>query len=356
MDKKLLDIYTDYLISSTRLTTATGLSDLLDSEISHDQITRFLSKENFGSKELWQLVKKDVRQNEDSSGGVLIFDDTVEEKAYTDENDVIAWHYSHAKGGVVKGLNILTSLVHYEKGTFPVGFEVIKKDVRYCDLFTCQEKRMSSKSKNELLRSMFLINLNNVKFDYVLFDNWFSAKENLEMVHEKNKLFIGGVKSNRTIALSFEEKIKGNFIQIDKLSLEDLKPVDVYLKGISFPMRLMKKSFKNADDTTGILYLITNDLKNNGDEIYEIYQKRWKIEVYHKSIKSNTGLKKSPTKTVRTQVNHVFSSIYAYFKLEKLSLKTNMNHFALKSKLLLKANQAALRELGNIRRLYAVTA
>jgi hypothetical protein len=101
MDKKLLDIYTDYLISSTRLTTATGLSDLLDNEISHDQITRFLSKEDFGSKDLWQLVKKDVRKNEDIVGGVLIFDDTVEEKTYTDENEVIAWHYSHAKGGIV---------------------------------------------------------------------------------------------------------------------------------------------------------------------------------------------------------------------------------------------------------------
>lgn len=352
MDKKLLDIYTDYLISSTRLTTATGLSELLDNEISHDQITRFLSKEDFGSKELWQLVKKEVRRNEDSTGGVLIFDDTVEEKSYTDENEVIAWHYSHAKGGVVKGLNILTSLVHYDNGTFPVGFEVIKKDIHFCDLFTCKERRISSLSKNELLRSMFLVNLNNVKFDYVLFDSWFSSKENLEMVHDKNKLFIGGVKSNRTVALSHDDKIKGNFIQIDKLSLEDSGIIDVYLKGISFPLRLMKKSFKNADESVGILYLITNDLKKNGDEIYEIYKKRWKIEVYHKSIKSNTALKKSPTKTVRTQVNHVFSSIYAYFKLEKLSLKTNMNHFALKSKILLKANQAAFKELAYIRKSY----
>ena len=164
------------------------------------------------------------------------------------------------------------------------------------------------------------------------------------------------MKSNRTVALSFQDKIKGNFIQIEKLSLEDLTPVDIYLKGISFPMRLMKKSFKNEDDSVGILYLITNDLKKNGDEIYEIYQKRWKIEVYHKSIKSNTALKKSPTKTIRTQVNHVFASIYAYFKLEKLSLKTNMNHFQLKNKLLLKANQAAMKELAKIRTKYAIAA
>jgi len=37
--------------------TATGLSNLLDGDISHDTFTRFLSKEEYGSKDLWQQVK-----------------------------------------------------------------------------------------------------------------------------------------------------------------------------------------------------------------------------------------------------------------------------------------------------------
>jgi hypothetical protein len=52
MDRKLLDIYSDYLISSFGQTTATGLSALTEGEISHDRITRFLNKKEFGSKEL----------------------------------------------------------------------------------------------------------------------------------------------------------------------------------------------------------------------------------------------------------------------------------------------------------------
>ena len=59
-------------------------------------------------------------------------------------------------------------------------------------------------------------------------------------------------------------------------------PIEVYLKGIEFPMKLMKKVFKNEDESEGVLYLITNEMKKNGEQIYEIYQKRWKIEVYHK--------------------------------------------------------------------------
>ena len=44
MNIKDLDLYSDYLISINNQATATGLSAILDNEISHDYITRFLSK------------------------------------------------------------------------------------------------------------------------------------------------------------------------------------------------------------------------------------------------------------------------------------------------------------------------
>jgi hypothetical protein len=45
-----LDIYTDYLLSSTGKATATGLSSLYDGAISHDQVTRLLSSSYLDSK------------------------------------------------------------------------------------------------------------------------------------------------------------------------------------------------------------------------------------------------------------------------------------------------------------------
>ena len=38
----MLDIYTDYLICQNKHATATGLSDMVDGEFSHDKVTRFL--------------------------------------------------------------------------------------------------------------------------------------------------------------------------------------------------------------------------------------------------------------------------------------------------------------------------
>jgi len=41
MNKEKLNLYTDYLISNMSYATATGLSSMLDGEISHDSVTRF---------------------------------------------------------------------------------------------------------------------------------------------------------------------------------------------------------------------------------------------------------------------------------------------------------------------------
>ena len=121
---KLLDIYSDYLIAQNQYATAVGLSDLLEGRISHDKITRFLNAKEFASKELWEHIKPEIREIEQNVGGVLILDDTIEEKTYTDENEIICWHYSHAKGRCVKGVNLLSCLVRYGDIALPVAYEL----------------------------------------------------------------------------------------------------------------------------------------------------------------------------------------------------------------------------------------
>lgn len=54
---------------------------------------------------------------------------------------------------------------------------------------------------------------------------------------------------------------------------------------------------------------------------------------------------KSPTQTLRTQSSHVFMAIYAAFKLQCLSIKTRINPFALRLKLLINASRSAYAEL-----------
>ena len=353
--EELLDVYTDYLISQQHRATATGLSLLLDGQISHDKITRFLNNHQFSSKELWQYVKAEVRRQEQEKGGVLIIDDAIEEKPYTDENEIVCWHFSHAKGRHIKGINLLSCLIRYDDIAFPIGFEIVCKDLYFCEVKTKQTKRQSSMTKNQQFRMLLEQAITNqVQFDYVLADSWFGAKGNIEFIHyEKQKLFIFAIKANRLIAFSEEERKKGRYQNLKSLDFKDGEKRIVYLKDIAFPVSLIKKIFKNEDGSTGALYLVANDLGSEADTIYQIYQKRWRIEEYHKSIKQNTSLEKSPTKVVSSQRNHIFASIVAYCKLEFLKIKTHLNHFALKYKLILKANQIAFQELKDLRNHYA---
>ncbi|MGL6035587.1 MAG: transposase [Legionella sp.] len=217
----MLDIYTDYLICQNKYATATGLSDMVGDEFSHDKVTRFLRQGDFDSKMLWNYVNPAVRACENRNG-VLLLDDSIKDKPYTDENEVNCWHYSHAKGDVV---------------------------------------------------------------------------------------------------------------------------YKVWLKGLTFPVQVLKKVFKNQNGTTGTLYLVSNDMLCSAERLYEVYQKRWTIEEFHKSIKQNASLEKSPTKKVKTQCNHVYAAMIAYCKLETLKFKTGLNHFAIKYKLIIRANQIAMQEL-----------
>jgi len=106
----------------------------------------------------------------------LIFDDTIQEKKWTKENEIICWHYDHKVGKAVKGVNILNCLYYNEGISIPVGYEIIKKDVIYEDKETKQNKRKASKTKNEMMREMFIQAIkNHIKFKYVLMDSWFKV-------------------------------------------------------------------------------------------------------------------------------------------------------------------------------------
>ena len=347
--KEYIDLYTDYLISIQGQATSTGLSKMVEGEISHDQITRFLSNELFDSKKLWKEVKGVVRNIEDENG-VIIFDDTIQEKKWSKENEIICWHYDHKVGRAVKGINILNCLYYSQDISIPVAFEIIKKEIRYCDIRTKQERRKSLKTKNELMRDLFKVAIQNqLKFKYVLTDSWFASKDNFEYIRKYNKHFISAIKSNRLFATSKENKLQGKFERVDTIEKADEKPIIGYIKGYEKPVLLYRQIFKNKDGSIGIIHLICSDTTLDKDQITTIYKKRWKVEEYHKSLKHNANLAKSPTKTVTTQSNHIFLAILAFFKLETLKIKHCLNHFAIKAKLWIKANLIAFKELQRLK-------
>ena len=153
------------------------------------------------------------------------------------------------------------------------------------------------------------------------------------------------LKSNRNMALSEQDKKEGRFQAVQTLTLEHGQARQVYLEQVGFPLLLVKQVFTNKDNSQGLLYLVSSDTTLDGDQMMRLYQERWQVEEYHKSLKQNASLACSPTRTKRTQTNHFFLSLCAFVKLEGLKIKTQCSHFALKQRLYLAALKAAFGQL-----------
>ncbi len=341
-NKELLDIYSDYLMSAFGQTTGTGLAGLLGNSVSHDRIQRLLAQERLGSAELWQVVKPYVRQIEQVNG-VIIIDDSIAEKPYTDENDIICWHFDHSQNRSMKGINFMTCLYHAGGYSLPVGFTIVAKTEFYLDKKDGKQKRRSPIGKNEHYRDLLRhAKQNQIPFKYVLSDVWYSAADNMTFIkHDLDKDFIMPLKANRKVALSEQAKRAGAWVRLDQVTLDANTPLEIYLESVDFPLLLVKQVFANEDGSTGIQYLVSSDTTLTFDQITTIYRQRWNVEPYHKSLKQNASLEKSPTQTVTSQANHLFAALCAFIKLEWLRKTTKLNHFALKSKLYVAALHSA---------------
>ena len=346
MKYQILDLYSDYLLSSFGQTTAPGLARLLEDNISHDQVTRMLSSEKVTAKRWWTMVKPQVRPFE-REDGVMLVDDSIVEKPYPDENEIICWHYDPAQGKTVKGINFITTLYEAQAIALPVSFELVAQTETCVDKQTGKEKRKRPMTKNEHYRRMLQATVTNrILYRYVLNDLWFAAAENMRFVKlDLGQEFIMGLKRTRKVALSEADKADGQYQRIDPLDLPEGTTQIIHLEGVPFPLQLVRQVFTNEDGSTGVRYLVTRDLTLNADQLITIYPRRWKVEEYHRSRKQNAALAKSPTRTETTQTNYFVAALWSFVKIELLKVRTNKNHYQLKSQLYLSALQQAFHQL-----------
>ena len=208
-------------------------------------------KSQWALAELWQIVKPYVRQIEQEDG-VMIIDDSIAEKPYTDENAIIAWHYDHSQARSVKGINFVTSLYHASGYSLPVGFSIVAKTEYYIDKKDGKQKRRSPISKNEYYRELLShAKRNQIPFQYVLSDVWYSAAENMLFIKtDLAKDFIMPLKANRKVALSEQAKRDGQWVRLDQLTCEANTPGEIYLESVDFPLLLLKQVFANEDGST----------------------------------------------------------------------------------------------------------
>ena len=94
--------------------------------------------------------------------------------------------------------------------------------------------------------------------------------------------------------------------------------------------------------------MVSSDTDLTQDQLTMIYQRRWKVEEYHKSLKQNASMGKSPTKTLTTQANHFLAAVLAYTKLEGPKRKCGLGHFRLEAQLYAVGLKAMYQQLNQL--------
>lgn len=253
--KDLLEVYIDYLMVSTGQVSATGLSRLLDSAFSHDQVTRMLSEsyDLFTAEQYWKRIKALVRKVEHSSG-ILIADDFICEKLYSKENELINYHYSHLHEKAVKGINIVHfqySIWHEgQEVNFPVGFDLVRKSGFRPNPESGEPERYSPRDKNEHFRDLLhqTYFMHQIPFEWVVADSWNANVKNLRYIaHKFKKDFLFGLKSNRKVALSKGQARRKDFVKLADLSLQPGEVRQIWLDRLPFPLYVCKEIYVNKD-------------------------------------------------------------------------------------------------------------
>ncbi len=117
-----LPMYIGFLLSEPNATSCLRLSQLLN--ISHDSVNRFLNRECYSPKDMFDEAKSTLNL----AGGTLSVDDSVLDKPYSNYIGYVGYFYSGKHHKPVKGINLVTLYYTDRQGNHqPVNFRVYDK-------------------------------------------------------------------------------------------------------------------------------------------------------------------------------------------------------------------------------------
>ena len=342
----IADLYADYLLASFGATTATGLSELLEGEVSHDQVTRYLAGTQKTATDLWRTVKPFVREVQ-AEAGVLIIDDSIEEKPYTDENDIVCWHYDHSKDRLLKGINFLTALYSSQGVNVPVGFHLVAKTEKYTDPKTQKEKRRSPVSKHAVCQELITQAVTNlIPFRFVLFDVWFASADTMVFIkQQQHRDVIGPLTTTRQVALRQTDQPQGRYGRVATLEWAAPATRKISLAGVACPRVLAKHVCTHADGSLGLRSLVSSATTLAFPALPTTSHERGQVACSHQALTPHVSWAKVPPQTVTTQTNHFFAALWGFIPLARLQRGTTRNHFALTSQRYLTALRSAVSTL-----------
>ena len=291
-----LNTYTLFLLAESKYPGCTRLAEIMEN-LSHDSVNRFLLRERYEPKDLFEEIKLNINL----VGGTLSGDDTVIDKPHSDPKiaELIGYYYSGRHHRAVKGVQLITLYYTDLSGkSVPVNYRIYNKQ--------------DNKTKNDYLREMITEVMDwGLKPKTMTTDAWYSSQENLKLLKNKQLGFLTGVAKNRSCAVDGK-----NYTQVQNLEIPESGLI-VYLKNFGW-VKVFRKSLKNETYRYYIMYSPEEDALSSIDraEFQELHSIHWGIECYHRAIKQVCGIDRFMVRTTEAIKTHFFSSIRAFTQLE----------------------------------------
>lgn len=291
-----MDTYTLFLLAESKYPGCTRLAEIMEG-LSHDSVNRFLMREQYKPKDLFDEIKLKINL----VGGILSGDDTVIDKPHSNPKiiELIGYYYSGRHHRAVKGIQLITLYYTDVSGiSVPVNYRIYNKQER--------------KTKNDYLREMITEVLNwGIKPKAVTTDAWYSSQSNLKLLKNKQLGFLTGVAKNRSC--SVDGKI---FTQVQNLKIPE-NGLIVHLKNFG-QVKVFQRNFKNETSRYYVMYTPEEDALSTISriEFKELHSIHWGIECYHRAIKQVCGIGRFMVRTTEAIRTHFFSAIRAFIQLE----------------------------------------
>ena len=218
-----LNLYTRFLIAEPKYGGCNRLGEII--KVSHYCVNRFLERERYEPKDLFEENKADINL----FGGTLSGDDTVIEKLYSnqDKAELIGYYWSGKHKKAIKGINLVTLYYTDINGvSVPVNYRIYN--------------RSDGQTKNDYLREMVEEVIRwGIQASFITTDNWYASKQNLKFFRDKGLNFGVGLAKNRSVRLN-----QGGYVRIDSLEIAN-DGLIVELKSFG-KVKIFKRVFING--------------------------------------------------------------------------------------------------------------
>jgi hypothetical protein len=300
--------------------TLTNYADHTE-KFSHDMANRYLAGDEIRPRLVWENVQGQVVQ---TAFGFLVFDDTVIDKNFSRNMEMVRRQYSGNVHGVIKGIGVVTCV-----------YVNPKTDQFWIIDYRIYDPDGDGKTKIDHVLDMLLncVYQKELFFWAVLMDTWYATKEIMMQIEQFHKIYYCPLKDNRQVDDSGGSQPYRRMDSLEWSEAEKQHGKVIKIKG--FPAKHKVKVFRVVLSTQRTDYVVTNEMvQDNVEVVQDVCGFRWKVEQFHRETKQLTGVEGCQCRKARIIRNHIGCAILVWVRLKQVAHETQRTVYRVKHDLL----------------------